>query len=1138
MFSFSLSQLEKKPIPRKKGPLRIRIPVVEKKKVDVDSDGEKEKDEKNDEQKKRELLTSIQGRLIVQRKRDLPLQQEVIEDIPEVVMIAPPIRPIKKKMILKPMEEQDQKEESKEETKEDIDEETKEESIVKKPIMVNVKRPRITKKPELKKKEVVIPEKLVSEPTDMQMEIEDVDKRLPVKKPNVLIRAPAYYMNNREIFVNSINTMFHQYKKELKTSESQLSCDKKGDQAREFSLLTHQKIVRDYLNLYTPYRGLLLYHGLGSGKTCSSIAIAEGMKNAKKVVIMIPASLRTNYIEELKKCGDPIYRRNQFWEFISIRRHPELEDSLSKALSLSIEYIRKMGGAWLVNVNNPPNYEQMNVEQKRALDDQINEMILKKYQFINYNGMQKEHLKSLSSNYSINPFDNKVIVVDEVHNLVSRIVNKINERNSLSMRLYDYLMTAKNARLVFLSGTPIINYPNEIGILLNMLRGYIHTWTFKINVSGQRKIDKDVLSKMLRKIGMVDYLDYNSNEKKITLTRNPFGFFNIKHKKGRYSYKGVELDENGKLNDSGFVKVVTETLMNNRIQVVSNGVVTNAYKAFPDKLDDFKTFFIDSNNKLVNTEMFKRRAIGLTSYYRSAQEQLMPRFDLNQNFHVVKIDMSLYQFNIYKEVRNKEIEKQKKQAKRKKIMRGNGSYEELGTSTYRIFSRAFCNFVFPETDIVRPMPKEKENVVMVVDNVENAEPLVVENIMDGVSIDNIAKEEDQLIDMDDIEKLREQQKENMDISYEKRIRDALRELKKRESEFLTPDALAIYSPKFLNILENIQDEDHKGLHLVYSQFRTLEGIGILKLVLEANGFAQFRIQKNGSGVWKLAIPDKDKGKPTFVLYTGTESREEKEIVRNIFNGTWENVPSTIVEDLEKISTNNLYGEVIKVFMITSSGAEGISLKNVRYVHITEPYWHPVRMQQVIGRARRICSHQDLPENERTVDVFLYLMQFTEEILRSDESILIRDNDKSKLDDVSIVTSDEALYEISTIKEMVNKQILDAIKESSMDCVLHKKGKSGESLKCLTFGKVTSKRFSYKPSIENEESDKMAELNKQKVVWKAMKQIIGGVYYAVRVVKDGPNEVYDLDSYNEGEPILIGYIKKVGKNYRLEFVNRE
>ena len=62
-------------------------------------------------------------------------------------------------------------------------------------------------------------------------------------------------------------------------------------------------------------------------------------------------------------------------------------------------------------------------------------------------------------------------------------------------------------------------------------------------------------------------------------------------------------------------------------------------------------------------------------------------------------------------------------------------------------------------------------------------------------------------------------------------------------------------------------------------------------------------------------------------------------------------------------------------MITSSGAEGISLRNCRFVHITEPYWHPVRVEQVIGRARRICSHKDLPLSERNVKVFIYLMSF-------------------------------------------------------------------------------------------------------------------------------------------------------------------
>lgn len=44
-----------------------------------------------------------------------------------------------------------------------------------------------------------------------------------------------------------------------------------------------------------------MYHGLGSGKTATSIAIAEGMKDSKRVIIMTPASLRANYVEELKK---------------------------------------------------------------------------------------------------------------------------------------------------------------------------------------------------------------------------------------------------------------------------------------------------------------------------------------------------------------------------------------------------------------------------------------------------------------------------------------------------------------------------------------------------------------------------------------------------------------------------------------------------------------------------------------------------------------------------------------------------------------------------------------------------------------------------------------------------------------------
>ena len=146
--------------------------------------------------------------------------------------------------------------------------------------------------------------------------------RIPEKTPHVNIKVSSYYMNNREIFVNFVNSLFEPYRDEIINDESEISCDTIGQSSKNMSLLTHQRLVRDYLNLYTPYRGLLLYHGLGSGKTSSSISIAEGMKSVKQVIVMTPASLRRNYIEEIKKFGDAIYRKNQYWEWVSLKKNP------------------------------------------------------------------------------------------------------------------------------------------------------------------------------------------------------------------------------------------------------------------------------------------------------------------------------------------------------------------------------------------------------------------------------------------------------------------------------------------------------------------------------------------------------------------------------------------------------------------------------------------------------------------------------------------------------------------------------------------------------------------------------------------------------------------------------------------------
>ena len=223
-------------------------------------------------------------------------------------------------------------------------------------------------------------------------------------------------------------------------------------------------------------------------------------------------------------------------------------------------------------------------------------------------------------------------------------------------------------------------------------------------------------------------------------------------------------------------------------------------------------------------------------------------------------------------------------------------------------------------------------------------------------------------------------------------------------------------------------------------------------------------------------------------------------------------------------------------MITASGAEGISLKNVRFVHITEPYWHPVRLQQVIGRARRLCSHQELPEELRTVKVFLYLMTFTKEQLESDDSIELRLKDKSKIDNITPVTSDEALYEIAVAKEKITDSILLAVKEASIDCALHSKSSDKEKLKCFSFGSVDSSKFSFLPSYAQEDDDEDNARNKREITWEATEIELEGIKYAL---DQNTGNVYNLESYLKGNPIQIGrlIIEGTGKKqtYRLEFI---
>jgi len=946
-----------------------------------------------------------------------------------------------------------------------------------------------------------------------------IEDRLPGSDTAIKVRVSRYYLNNREFFVNFINSNFESYKISIDKESKEASCETK---IGKFTPMAHQEIVRDYINLYTPYRGLLIYHGLGSGKTCASIGIAEsyaniataeGIKNAGEIIVMTPASLRRNYINDLKKCGDPMYRLNQFWEFLPTNNDEKLISTLSHSLKLSVDTIRKNKGAWYVDIKKEPNYNSLTADEKLSLNEQINEMIRSKYRFINYNGLRKDHIKGLTENGKINPFSNKVIIIDEAHNFVSRIVNKLKKPESLSMQLYHLLMDAQDCRIVFLTGTPIINYPNEVAVLFNILRGYIKTFTFSLS----SKPSKTDLDNIIQKSGAKhDYIQYDNAKRALIVTRNPFGFVNDYQNK---IYKGLKFTTAGSLTDDSFISIMKSNLK--KLNVVS--VKMKSEKCLPDNNDIFRAKFInEADQTLKNSDLLKRRILGLSSFFKSPREELMPRFNELEDFKVVEIPMSDPQFLQYEEVRSKERDQERRNA----IKNKRDIYSD-SISTYRIFSRAFCNFVFPK-EIGRPMPTKNKEVSSDIneDDLDNADIQQRLNNVDGKYI------------QDDQENIEREQKEKVDSDYGTRIKDAIDLLIENSSTYLSQKGLAIYSPKFLEIYRRLVSEENPGLHMIYSQFRTLEGIGILTLALKENGFAHFDIIKK-EGKWEFNIDESDKDKPKFALFTGTEDVEKKDIIRSIYNGEWDKIPTNLAKELNENYENNNMGEVIKTLMITSSGAEGINLRNTRFVHIMEPYWHPVRTEQVIGRARRICSHTELPLELQDITVYMYLMKFTKNQLEpkstggmAPDGLLTKDI--SKKDKKSVFTSDQAIFEIANMKKEISDNILTAIKESSIDCPLYTK--EGDNLKCVTFASTNdTDRFATEPAITQEKAaDQQRKRNLKKITWKAKRIAI--VWYGKKTTfafkPDGPGKktgkLYDAKSYANaktrgGDPILVGNI---------------
>ena len=872
--------------------------------------------------------------------------------------------------------------------------------------------------------------------------------------------------------------------------------------------LISQEIIQNFINVNTPYRGLLLYHGLGSGKTCASIVTAEGLKERHNIVVMLPASLRQNYIKELMVCGDQVYRKLQHWEFMEANSSNVME--LSQFLKIDRKFIMRMKGAWVYDGHKPPNFETLNEVQQIQIEKQILAMIENKYSIYNYNGMRRQHLAKMSELAGGNPFDNKVVVIDEVHNLVNTIANKLNrEPDSMAIRLYNFLRTAKNARIILLSGTPIINFPNEIAILYNIIRGDITTLTFHIpnaldiaRLKGAKINTEFFRERVFAESPVIDVMEYDHIHNTLLVSRTPNGF--IMQKDG-----GVVLNSEGEMSDDEFKKEVRGVLEKVGFQITTqnDGAFTRVteYPCLPDDLDVFQNLFFNTETaKLINNNLLSRRILCLSSYLGDLM-RLLPRYNRDEEryFEIVKVPMSEYQLNEYNRIRRDEVTMEKRSKRSTKKM--DGLYKV--SSTYRIYSRSACNFVFPPIDGKPGRPMKSEGKAM-----SNTDMEFEARLNDGdIEAEGVVEKSAPVLEA--------KQK------YAMAITSALAHLRKNAKEYMTIEALRDnYSPKFAAILLNLKDERHKGIHLLYSNFVTLEGIGIFRIALEVHDYVQFKLKYDmKTRQTSVYIPegmseDEYYSRKWYVTYTGEDSPEEKETIRYACNGEWHLIPyDNVVGALRekarregKVDELNLRGDIIKLIMITRSGAEGISLFNVRYVHIMEPYWHAVRVEQVIGRARRIKSHMQLPEEERNIKVFSYLMKIPEDKIDQLDKKVYSYDKVPETNSKYVLTTDESLQQIMDRKRFINEQLLNLIKSTAFDCFIH-----GDEC----FRHVESANpYSYEYNFEREVADKDKGANVKEVMVRVNEVELNGKKYAH---DSHTNVLYDVEKYREGLEVKVG-----------------
>lgn len=746
----------------------------------------------------------------------------------------------------------------------------------------------------------------------------------------------------------------------------------------DFELQPHQAFVKNFMSFQTPYNSLLLYHGLGSGKTCSAIGVCEEMRDymrqmgtTKRIIIVASENVQENFklqlFDERKlKLVDGLWNirgctGNKLLKEInpmSMKGMPK-EKVISQIKNMINTYYIFLGYGQFAN------YIIKTMSNDKEVDNSVKEKRTAKPE-AKINKADKNQMNSATMRKLQKEFDNRLVVIDEVHNIRKA---DDNENKKVAVNLELLVKAAKNMRFLLLSATPMYNSYKEIVWLLNLMN---------TNDKRGRVEVKDIFDKKG---------DFKENGEEM-LTRKATGYVSFVRGENPYTFPyRVYPSEFAKENTFPAIAYPSYQL---NLKKIKNGDKKRILSLYLVKLDECNNCGKCQHcvyKYIIYNLRHKKTAI--TTKTGIVRE--MPSFENIESFGYTMLQIPLesliisYPINGLKKILD-EIPVEKKS-------------EEFSPS----FSESN-----PIDDEEKGEEKGEEN------GEEKEEEKGEEKDSDGGGGKETSTNIDpnQLTGKHGLERMmnftdNKSPPVKGDFEYKKTTLDTY-------GKIFSRDLIGTYSAKIKCIVDNIYNPETNtvsdGIILIYSQYID-SGLVPMALALEEMGFTRYG-QQGAKPLFK--------NKPSEIVDVRTmkEPENKKQFMPAryaMITGDPRLSPNNVFEVNGLTNEDNKEGHKVKVVLISKAGSEGIDLKFIRQVHILDPWYNTNRPEQVIGRAVRNFSHKDLPFEKRNVEIFMY-------------GTIIGDNQEE--------SADLYVYRVAEYKAIQIGKVTRVLKETAVDCIVN------------------------------------------------------------------------------------------------------